>query len=310
MPTMEKEKRTPQVIIVILTYNHYQDTHECLDSVLATDYHKIEVVIVDNGSEDDTPQKVRQNFPNVRVIENKQNLGVPAGYNVGFRYALNTGADFILMLNNDTVVAPDMLSKLHAIAETDSKAGIIMPKMLHYGSEDQVWSSGGRYRTFPPAILMTDRRKGIQESTRLIEYAPACGLLIHRRAFELAGLFDPGYYFLYEDWDFSERVRAHGLNIWYAGNAVLWHKVSTTIRGLQSSIYWQTFGASIARFYRRHGRPVWLSLPVHIGYVILREIIWKKQCANWPPFWQGIREGLQKPLGGIPQVNKISNENI
>ena len=307
---MKEDIGAPQVTAVILTFNHYKDTKECLESVLNSDYQNFNVILTDNGSSDNTPQEVRQNFPSVHVIELENNLGVPAGYNVGFRYALDQGADYILMLNNDTVVAPDMLSELIEIAEDDENAGIVMPKVLYYGSQDKVWSSGGRYRSMPPAILMTDKREGAQESTRLIEYAPSCGLLIHRSAFQLAGLFDPGYFFLYDDWDFSERVRAHGLNIWYAANALMWHKVSTTIKGSYSPLYWQTFGTSLTRFYRRHGRPIWFSLPVHIGYVILREIVWKRQWANWPAFWQGIREGLQKPLGEIPQANIVSDDNL
>ena len=307
-PLIKEEIVTPKVTAVILSYNHYQDTKECLESVLSSDYQNFDVVLTDNGSSDDTPQEARLAFPSVHIIELERNLGVPAGYNVGFRYALEKGADYILMLNNDTVVAPEMLSELIKVAKDDQNAGIIMPKVLYYGSQENVWSSGGRYRSIPPAILMTDKREAAQNTTRLIEYAPSCGLLIHRKAFQLAGLFDPGYFFLYDDWDFSERVRAHGLNIWYAANAQMWHKVSTTIKGSYSSLYWQTFGASIARFYRRHGRPVWFSLPVHLGYVIIREIIWKRQWANWPDFWQGIREGLQKPLGNIPQADTIGDE--
>lgn len=293
----------PKIYAVILTYNHYEDTYDCLKSVMAIDHPDLSVVVADNGSSDDTPNRLRQDFPSVHVIENGQNIGVPAGYNVGFRFALEQGADYILMLNNDTVVPPEIVKELLAVGQNDPKAGIIMPKVLYHGSEDRIWSSGGRYRAFPPAILMTDTRKDYQNRTRLIEYAPGCGLLIHRRAFEKAGLFDPGYFFLWDDWDFSERVRAHGLNIWYAPNARMWHKVSTTTQGPRSPLFWHTMGSSIARFYRRHGRPFWLQLPVHLGYVVLREFFWKRNWAYWTDFWGGVREGLQKPLGSLPRVS-------
>jgi hypothetical protein len=292
----------PKIFTVILTYNHYEDTHDCLESVFGIDYPDLQIVVADNGSSDGTPERLRQDFPSVHLIENGQNIGVPAGYNVGFQYALEQGADYILMLNNDTVVPPEIIKELLAVGQDDPKTGIIMPKVLYHGSDDKVWSSGGRYRAFPPAILMTDTRKDYQDRTRLIEYAPGCGLLIHRQAFEKAGLFDPGYFFLWDDWDFSERVRAHGLNIWYAPNARMWHKVSTTTQGPRSPLFWRTMGSSIARFYRRHGRPFWLQLPVHLGYVVLREFFWKRNWAYWSDFWGGVREGLQKPLGTLPQV--------
>jgi GT2 family glycosyltransferase/protoporphyrinogen oxidase len=312
IPGMEKESmlrkaKEPKIYAVILTYNHYADTQECLQSLVETDFPDLEIVLVDNGSSDLTPDKVRQDFPGVYVIENEQNLGVPAGYNVGFQYGLQNGADYILMLNNDTIVAPDMITKLLENAEADQQAGIVMPKVLYYGTDDQVWSSGGRYRRFPPAILFNDRRKkAVQEAVRLIEYAPSCGLLIHRRAFERAGLFDPGYFFFFDDWDFSERVRAHGLQIVFVRDAVMWHKESKTTKGSGSELYWYTLGAGIIRFYRRHGRPVWFSLPVHVSYFILRDFIWKRNWKYWPDFRRGMKDGLQRPLGNYPLFKTLS----
>jgi protoporphyrinogen oxidase/GT2 family glycosyltransferase len=300
--SMSKSSSHPKVSVVILTYNHYEDTRECLNSVQKCNYPNVNIILVDNGSEDETPAKVREEFPKIQVIENGANIGVPAGYNIGFQEALAQASDYIFMLNNDTVIAPDIIDELLEVANADPDAGIVMPKVLFYGSSDRVWSSGGRYRAFPPAILMTDRRAGNEDKLRMIEYAPSCGLLIHRQAFERAGLFDPGYFFLWDDWDFSERVRAHGLKIWYAPNARMWHKVSTTTQGSRSPLFWKTLGASITRFYRRHGRPPWLSMTVHIGYVVLREFLVKQNWAYWGDFWSGVSEGLQKPLGSLPQV--------
>lgn len=300
-PMPSEKSLVPDVIVVILTYNHFDDTKECLESVYKSKYERFKVILVDNGSTDRTPEKVRQQFPDVILIENKQNLGVPGGYNVGFRHALEDNADYILMLNNDTVILPDMMNKLVIQAEQDQNIGMVMPKVLYHGTDDQVWSSGGRYRSFPPAILMTTR--GSEDQLRTIEYAPSCALLISARTFKKAGLFDPGYFFMFDDWDFSERVRAHGFNIVYYPDAYMWHKVSRTTKGPQSSLFWKTYGASIVRFYRRHGRPVWLSLPLHVGYVILREFFLKGNWKYWSEFRSGMKDGLQKPLGGFPMAS-------
>ena len=301
--SMTAPSSKPAVFAVILTYNNYEDTEECLKSLQASDTQAAKIIVVDNGSNDLTPQKIKQYFPDVHLIENGQNLGVPAGYNVGFRFALEQGAEYILMLNNDTVIAPEMLTKLLEQAESDPQAEIVMPKILYYGDNELVWSSGGRYRAFPPAILMTETRKNeLQSPVRMIEFAPSCGLLIHRRAFDKAGLFDPGYFFFFDDWDFSERVRALGLHIWFVRDALMWHKVSKTTKGPQSPLFWYTMGASITRYYRRHGRPAWLSLPVHVGYMILREFVAKNNRKYWNDFYRGVREGMQKPLGELPKI--------
>jgi hypothetical protein len=236
----------------------------------------------------------------VTVIENDQNLGVPAGYNVGFSHALDRGADFILMLNNDTTISKDMIERLVEVADSKPKAGVFMPKVLLYQERDQVWSSGGRYRKLPPAILMTDRRRGASETLRAIEYAPSCGLLIRREIFETVGFFDPGYFFLYDDWDFSERVRAHGFEIWFVPLAEMWHKVSRTTGGPKSPLFWYNYGAGTVRFYRRHARAFWPSFLVHISYIIVREFIIKGNRGYWNNFRTGVRDGLKKPLGSIP----------
>jgi GT2 family glycosyltransferase len=294
---MRIEYDYPMIYAVLLTYNHYEDTEECLRSLITSESQDLRVVVVDNASSDRTPEKIRLSFPEVHVIENKQNLGVPAGYNIGFEHALTNGADYILMLNNDTILDSQMISQLLEVAENDPEAGVLMPSVMYYEKKDQIWSSGGHYRSFPPSILLRDKRASINDPVHLIEYAPSCGLLIHRRAFERVGLFDPGYFFWYDDWDFSERVRTHGLHIWSVPYAQMWHKVSRTIQGSQSELFWKTYGTSITRFYRRHGRPVWFSLPIHIGYIALREFIWKRNWKYLPLFWKGIVEGMQKPLG-------------
>jgi protoporphyrinogen oxidase/GT2 family glycosyltransferase len=297
IPAKEEE---PLVTAVVLAWNNYADTQECLQTLAKSDYPNLQTILVDNGSEDGTPDKVRQEFPQVLVIENRRNLGVPAGYNVGFIQALKGGADYVLMLNNDVTVPPGMVSGLVRIAEDDSETGMVMPKVLYYGSDTEVWSSGGKYRAFPPAILMTDKSPAAADTLRMIEFAPSCGLLIHRRAFERAGLFDPGYLFMFDDWDFSTRVRASGLKIWYTPTAHLWHKVSRTTKGPTSPKFWHTMASSSVRYYRRHGRPAWLTMPLHMGYIILREFVWKRNWAFWKYFWDGVQEGLQKPLGPYP----------
>ena len=298
-PVSPVPQATPLVYAVILAWNNYDDTHECIASVAKTDYPNQEIVLVDNGSTDGTPARIRAAFPKVHVIENGRNLGVPAGYNVGFSHALRRGADYIMELNNDTIVAPDMVGQLIEKAESDPDAGIIMPKVLFYGSQDEVWSSGGRYRRFPPAILFRDQRPGMEDTLRQIDYAPTCGVLISRRAFDMAGLFDPGYLFLFDDWDFSERVRAHGLHIWYLPEARMWHKVSRTTQP-GSPLFWRTSGESTTRFYRRHGRPAWFSVPIHVGVIAIREFVFKGNWRNFPVFLQGVRDGLRKPLTELP----------
>lgn len=304
---MGESSAVPAVYAIILTFNHYDDTRECLESLQKTDYENLSIVVVDNGSSDGTPDKIRADFPDVQVIETGRNLGVPWGYDVGFSYALRAGAEYVLMLNNDTVVDPQMLRHLVDAAQADPNAGILMPKVLYYDDPEVIWAAGGRHRTFPPAhvIVGQDRPSAAFDKPFYLEYALSCGLLIHRRAFERAGLFDPGYFFFFDDWDFSQRVRAHGLQIVFVPEARMWHKVSKSTRGTgKEALFWKVWGESSTRFYRRHGRPVFLSLPIHLGFLMARELI-KGNGRMLKYFWAGVRDGLSKPLGPIPAADEM-----
>lgn len=304
---MEESSKAPVVYAVILAFNHYEDTRECLKSLEETDYEALSIIVVDNGSSDGTPNKIRAEFPNVQVIETGRNLGVPWGYNIGFSCALRMGAEYILMLNNDTVVDPQMLRYLVDAAQSDPEVGILMPKVLYYHNPEVIWAVGGRHRTFPPAhVIVGQNRPGAAfDKPFYLEYALSCGLLIHRRAFEKAGLFDPGYFFYFDDWDFSQRVRAHGLKILFVPEARMWHKVSKTTRDAnKEALFWKVWGESSARFYRRHGRPVFLSVLLHIGFLMTRELL-KGNGRMLRYFWAGVREGLSKPLGPIPTPDEM-----
>lgn len=304
---MQETAGTPSVYAVVLTYNHYEDTRECLESLAKIDYANLSTLVVDNGSSDGTPDKVRADFPQVQVIETGSNLGVPWGYNVGFSHALQAGAEYILMLNNDTIVDPTMLQHLLEAGQADSQAGILAPKVLYYDDPEVIWSAGGRHRAFPPAhiILGQDDPSSAFEKPFHLEYALSCGLLIHRRAFERAGLFDPGYFFFFDDWDFSQRVRAHGLHIVFVPQARMWHKVSKSTRQTgREALFWRVWGESSARYYRRHGRPVFTSLPLHVGFLMLRELF-KGNGPMLKHFWEGVRSGLGKPLGPIPSADDV-----
>lgn len=308
VPIQEKVKamsksENPLVYVIILTYNNVDDTIECLDSVQKMDYPNFRTVVVDNGSSDNTPEKIRQMFPDVHIIENSTNLGVPWGFNIGFSFALRAGAEYILMLNNDTVAEPDLLSELIKTGSSASDIGILMPKVLYHDRPTRIWAIGGRHRRFPPAIVTMGLNKPDGEAfnqPRELDYAPSCGLLIHRRAFEQAGLFDPGYFFFFDDWDFSTRVRAQNQRIRFVPTACLYHKDGRTTGKGRSQLYWRVMGESSVRFYRRHGRPVWFSLAAHIGYLMLREFVVRGKWYGFKSFLAGVRSGLEKPLGTPP----------
>jgi len=297
----------PKVAIVILAYNNYADTQECLQSVLKLDYPALEVWLVDNGSQDGTAQRVVVEFPAVHVVQTGRNLGVAGGFNAGIVPALHSGAEYVFILNNDTIVKPDIIRILVTEAQAHPDYGLLMPKILYYDAPDRIWSIGARYRLFPPAIVMIGLNKPDGPSyneVRFLEYAPSCALLISRQVFECVGLLDDGYFFFYDDWDYSLRVRKAGYKIVYIPKACVYHKVSRTIqcRGRPPS-FWYTWGRSGGRFYRRHGRPSLLLALIHLGYLALREGL-RQGPAPIRYFIAGAIEGYRQPLTPYPRLSQ------
>jgi GT2 family glycosyltransferase len=293
----------PLVVVVVLAHNNYPDTAECLHSLQHLDYTPLRLLVVDNDSTDGTGGRVLAEFPQASLVQTGRNLGVAGGFNAGVIPALQGGADYVCILNNDTTVSPDMMTLLMQAGEADPWAGILMPKVVYYNDPKRIWSAGARYRRFPPAIVMRGLDQpddGRFDAPALLEFAPTCGLLIRRRVFERVGLFDDGYFFYFDDWDFSLRVRRAGMTISYVPAARLYHKVSRTIQHKgRPPFFWRTWGASGARFYRRFGRPAALSAALHLGYLAFREGL-RSDPSAVRYFVQGAIRSWRQPLTPPP----------
>src|SRR5206468_3064279 len=135
-------------------------TLDCLESLAQLDYPNYRVLVVDNGSYDGTSEAIRSQYPGVSVLENSENLGFAEGNNVGIRQALAEGADYVTLLNNDTVIDPQMLSALISVADSDEKIGIVGPMIYYYSDPEVIWSAGNAidWRTGTLERLYADTR--------------------------------------------------------------------------------------------------------------------------------------------------------
>jgi len=298
--------KVPFVYVVILGWNCREDTAECVASALDMDYPAFRTLVVDNGSTDGAPEYLKERFPTLEMIENEENLGIARGYNTGIEYALRRKADYVLLLNNDTVLDVSLLRELVEAAEAEPQAGVLMPKIYYHGDGSRLWSAGARRRFFPPGIVFIGLNKDDGPSyarQRRIDYAPSCGLLIRRGAFEEVGLFDPGYFFYYDDWDFSERVRRAGYTILYVPRAKMWHKVSlSTRKRSQPAKWWRILGQSSVRFHLKFSRTKYLSLMFHTLWIVLREIV-QGNAKVVPAYLGGVVEMIQRHLAGKSTIS-------
>ena len=242
----------PAVTIVVLCYNHIADTVKCLESLHRLVYPSYETILVDNGSTDGTAAIVRVQFPQVHVIQNGRNLGYAEGNNVGLRYALQHGSDHVLALNNDTVLDPYCLQYLLADMEAHSDAGAAAPKSLYMDSPELVYSAGGRIRANGSLAHVGGGRPDGPEVGRSqdTEWLTGCAILFRAAALRRVGLFEPRFFLLFEDADWSLRARRAGYRLRFVADARLRHKVSAS--------FGKTWSPQYLYYYTRNGL-LWLE---------------------------------------------------
>ena len=269
----------PTVAIITLNWNGWADTVECLESVYQINYPNYHVVVVDNHSSDDSIEKIKDyalgklkiksNFfkhdPTNKPIEiiqysrennkikkklntNKQlilikneiNYGFAEGNNIGIKFALkNYNTDYILLLNNDSVVDKDFLKILVQEGEKDTKIGLLGPKMYYYDNPNVIWCIGGKIdwklaRGLHVGIDEDD--KGQYNRKQAFEYINGSSLLIKKEVFDKVGLLDKRFFLYFEETDLALRASKNGYKSLYLPNAKIWHKVSKSGGGIKKEI--------------------------------------------------------------------------
>lgn len=248
----------PFVVIVVLNWNRREDSAECLESLRALAYPDYKVLLVDNGSTDGSVGFLRERFDEVTVIENERNLGFAEGNNVGIRRALEMNAEFVLLLNNDTTVEADLLTKLVAAARADETIGIIGPQINNYYRRDRISFAGGRLTMlWGWSWHIGNHTKDRGQFTGLIDqdYQTGAAMMLSRKLLTDVGMFDADYVSYCEDSDLSLRARAAGYRVVCCRDALVYHKISrSTGGGLTPHKAYRKI-LSGARLYRRHAHP-------------------------------------------------------
>jgi len=239
-----------KVSIIILNWNRKKDTIECLESLagLIISGYELEIIVVDNHSTDGSQKAVEEAFKKLekkniscKQIKNKENLGFAEGNNVGMRYALDSGADYLLALNNDTEVDKELITKLLMVAKKHPKVGAIAPKIYFAKGfefhdkykKDELgkvfWFAGGDIdwaNVYGTNHGVDEVDKGQFNKTRETDFATGACMFLKREALKEVGLFDEKYFAYLEDADLSQRLKKKGWKVLYTPKTKIWHKVS------------------------------------------------------------------------------------
>jgi len=289
--------KTALVYVLILAWNRRDDTLECITSLLNSSYQQLQVVVCDNGSTDDTVSAVSTNFPDVKLLEFGRNLGFAAGANRGLRFALDAGAQQILLINNDVVVDPTMVE--HLVAAIAPQVGIIAPMIYYADAPSIIWSAGGMRSRW--TLEQIGDRRGQHDSGNWPprvrrDFVSGCAMLLTRTLLETVGLFDERFFMYYEDNDFCLRARKAGFEILLVPTARMWHKVSASSGGADSPQERFQMAKSSVLFYRKHihGWRWFLVAPFRLGSAVKTTIrLLKHHRTNAiVTYWKGLYEGL------------------
>jgi hypothetical protein len=289
------------VYIVTLNWNRCDDTLALLQSLQNLTYPNFHTIVIDNGSVDGSVAHIRESYPHVIQICNGKNLGFGRGFNIGMQYALDEGADYIFIINNDTIVDPQVLT--HLMNHASPKIGILAPLIYLASDPERIWSGGGRFSCITLEVNLDLENKldpGLPEITER-DFVTGCAMLFSADVLRKVGLFDEHFTLYYEDLDLCRRVWSAKYPIRLIATAKMWHKVSQSSGGKYSvnERYWMA--RSSVKYFRKH------MLPANLPFVLFHRLASAVKLSliltlkgQFPPlaaYWKGLYHGLRDLRG-------------
>ncbi len=229
-----------KIAIILVNYNGKEYNEECIKSIFNSSYDNLEVIVVDNDSKDGSPELLREQFGNkINLIMTGKNLGFSGANNIGISKALENGCEYVVLLNNDTLIDKDLISNMIKASKEENNA-VISPKIYYYDDKNIIWSAGADMKWKKG---LTDQRginqkdDGSYNKREEVEFGTGCCLLIPVEVIKKVGYLTDDYFLYYEDTDYCMRVRENGFKIVYEPTAVLYHKESASTGGNLSKLY-------------------------------------------------------------------------
>lgn len=289
-----------KVAIILVNYNGVRDTIDCITSIEQCKFETYEIIVIDNCSIDSSYEELvkEKNNHNFTLIKADENKGFSAGNNIGIKYAIENLADYILLLNNDTVVQDDFIERLIDGFEYSDKCGATIGKILFYSNPDVIWYAGGSLNKRTARTEHFDYGKNDNPNDsemKKISFATGCCVCLKREVVEQIGMMDEDFFLYEEDAEYSYRITSAGYDIVYNPNSVIYHKVSaSTGNGSPLSQYYTVRNKYL--FIRKKYRAInkFLAYNYCTLQFIFRCI---KREMKFKFFWRGLKGFLKKEIG-------------
>jgi GT2 family glycosyltransferase len=294
----------PLVVSVILNTNHREDTLECLASLAATTYANHRAIVLDNASTDGSVEAIEARFPDVRVVPLERNLGYAGNNNVGIAEALVEGADWVFVLNEDTVLAPDCIAALVAAAGRDPRIGIVGPMVYHHDEPGVIQSAGGRlspaWQSYHEGQNVAD--EGQYREPRRVDWISGCAILVRREVIEEVGAIDARYFYYWEETEWCLRATRAGWGVAHVPAARLWHKgVRRDYRPAPTVTYYATRNRLLTLAKHRAPARVWLATGIQMARTLTSWTVrprWREMRAHRHAMVRGAADFLRRRWGG------------
>lgn len=271
-PAADPPASTPAVAIVVLTWENYEETADCLDSLRSVNYDNYRVIVVDNGSEDGSIDRLRREYGWCEFLINDDNLGFARGNNVGISHALDTGTDYVLLLNDDTVVQSGFLNPLVDTMKRYDRVAAVGGVNLLPGS-GRIHNAG---YVFHPWLAAKGEllREPVSDDPYPVDFIQSCLILLNPAFLEEIGLLNERYFIGMDDVDLAWKAWARGWKVLVTPDSRITHRVGETASKSPFSIYHKTrnklqFAEENLSPARR--LPLYLSL---LAYRVLQSIRW------------------------------------
>jgi GT2 family glycosyltransferase len=273
---ISRKLMSPSTAIIILNWNGIEDTLICLDSLRDLMYTNFQVIVVDNGSADDSLPRLRAyNAPYpYTLLENGANLGFAEGNNVGLSHALRSGAEYLMLLNNDTTIAPNCIDRLVEAANSYPEAGVFSARVFFMDRPDKVWSSEIRWdrsRLRFNFIGQGEDENALPSELHETDTVIGAALFFRAAVAKSIGLLDSRFFLVHEESDWCFKARRHGFKCLVAPQAKVWHKVGSSFGGEESPLF-SYFGT----------RNIFLWLENNRGKGELLRMIWQTLRGDLP----------------------------
>jgi GT2 family glycosyltransferase len=292
----------PSVSVIIVNWNGLMDTIECVNSLTQIEYLNYSLIIVDNGSSENDAEKLKERFQNIKVLKLKRNLGFAIANNLGIRKGLKEGADYVLLLNNDTIVDRQFLNNMIQVAEEDNNIGILGPKIYSYDNKDKLHYAGGKFRMYINHSTEGQHKRDIGQYEKLKEtdwISGAC-MLIRKSVLEKVGLLPEEYFLSWEDIDLCLAAKREGYSCVFVPRSHIWHKVSSSFKrekleyeqvffGFRNRIIIRYKYLTKSKFMLFIGIQIFAVLPIHMIYYVFVY----KDLKRIRYLWKGVMSGIK-----------------